>query len=268
MPYVHANGIKLHYIDEGEGETLVMIPGHGGSSGLWSYQIHYFKKFFRVISIDNRGAGVSDMPEGPYSMEMLAKDTSELLDAIGIGDPVYLMGASMGGIIAQAFIHDYPEKVKKLILVCSGVSAGVPEHTRTTPEILKVIQAPGKDHHQKLTNLYKVFYHSEYLKKTPKLVERALEKNPMMQPRHAYEAQLSACFDNRPYYAWLKDISVPTLVVHSHEDLIWPIQNAYTLVEGIGDNAHLHIIPEAGHILFREKPDEFNKVVHEFLSDT
>ena len=178
MPYVHANGIRLHYLDEGEGKPFVMIPGHGGNSGLWSYQVHYFKQFYRVISIDNRGAGASDMPEGPYTMEMFARDIFELLQAAGIDEPIYLMGASMGGIIAQSFMHHYPDLVQKLILTCTGVSVGDPNHTHTAPEVLDVVKEPGNDSLEKLTNLYKIFYHPSYLEKNPGIVEHVLTKSP------------------------------------------------------------------------------------------
>ena len=267
MPKQKVNGINLFYVDEGEGEPLLMIPGHGGSSSLWNLQIYYFSQFYRVIAIDNRGAGQSDKPEAPYSMDMFDRDVHDQLAMLNIINPVNLMAASMGGIIAQAFIHNYPERVKKLILACSGVAAGDSHYTPMEQKILDQIYHPGETPKEKYTTLFKLFYHQDYLDANPNLVELVLSNNPDEQPKHAYEAQLEACMDDRPYYEWLQAIDVPTLIVHSKEDIIWPIENAYTLQKGIGDNARLHIIERAGHILFREKPEEFNLVVDAFLRE-
>jgi len=92
-----------------------------------------------------------------------------------------------------------------------------------------------------------------------------LKKKGEAQPPHAYQGQLGACADSRPYYEWLSDIEVPTLVIHGEDDLIWPVKNAETLKEGIGDNAQLYIMKESGHVFFQERPDEFNQKLLDFL---
>ena len=265
MPTISANGINLYYEVGGKGEPLVFVPGLGGTTDLWLYQMPYFKDDYLVISLDNRGAGRSDKPEGPYPMQAMAKDLHDLLDALGIDEPINLVGASMGGVIAQAFIHDYPQRVKRLVLACSGVSAGDPHLTPPSAYVSNRIVNPGRTAEEKVNTYLDVFYHPDYVKSHPEIRDFFMTRKTPTQPPHAYLAQLAACADPRPYYQWLADISVPTLVMHGDGDLVWPLQNARTLVEGIGDNAELYVMPHAGHIFMHEQPEQFNQALAAFL---
>ncbi len=265
MPTVTVNGINLYYESSGAGEPLVFIPGLGGSTDLWLYQTQFFKSDYRVISLDNRGAGRSDKPAGPYSMQEFAKDLHDLLDALGIAEPVNLVGASMGGLIAQAFIHDYPKRVKKLVLACTGVSAGDPHLTPPSAYVQKKLASPGASLEEKVETYLDIFYHPDFVKARPEIRNAFLSRPIEPQPPHAYQAQLAACADPRPYYQWLADIKVPVLVMHGDGDVVWPLQNARTLVEGVGKPAQLYVMPKAGHVFMQEKPAEFNQALGEFI---
>jgi pimeloyl-ACP methyl ester carboxylesterase len=265
MPKAHANGIDLYYEVSGEGEPLVFIPGLAGTTDLWLYQTSFFKDRYRVISLDNRGAGRSDMPDGPYSMQQFAKDLHDLLEVLEVNEPVNLVGASMGGLIAQAFIHDYPQRVKKLVLACSGVSGGDPHITFAAPEVAQRIGNPGATAEEKVQTYLDIFYHADFVAANPQLRQFFLSRKVDAQPPQAYQAQLAACSDPRPYYDWLADIQVPTLVMHGDEDLIWPLQNAHTLVAGTGGRAQLYVMEKAGHIFMHEQPLAFNQALDAFL---
>jgi len=265
MPVAAVNGINLYYETSGSGEPLVFVPGLGGTTDLWFQQRKYFSEHYQFISLDNRGAGRSDKPQGPYSMQLFADDLNALLDHLGISQPINLVGASMGGIISQAFIHDYPQRVKKLALVCSGVSAGDPHHTPTSQYVMQKILNPGNTVEEKVDSFLEIFYHPEYAANNPGVRDFYLNRKIDPQPPHAYQAQLAACFDPRPYHQWLHEIRVPTLIYHGRDDAVWPLQNALTLKEGIGDSATLVIMEKAGHILMQEKPEEFNQTLHDFL---
>lgn len=265
MPNIRVNGINLYYETSGKGEPLVFIPGLGGSTDLWLYQTQFFKERYQVITLDNRGAGRSDKPAGPYSMQEFSKDLHDLLDALDIDQPVNMVGASMGGLIAQAFMHDYPQRVKKLVLACTGVSIGDPHITLSTPAVQRRIANPGTTADEKVDTYLEVFYHADYVAAHPELRAFFLSRKVDAQPPHAYLAQLAACGDPRPYYQWLRDIKVPVLVMHADEDLVWPLQNARTLAEGIGSHAALYVMEKAGHIFMHEKPTEFNLALDAFL---
>ncbi|MBS1197561.1 MAG: alpha/beta hydrolase [Proteobacteria bacterium] len=265
MPVAVINGIDLYYETLGSGEPLVFIPGLGGTTDLWFQQRKYFSEYYQFISLDNRGAGRSDKPQGPYTMQQFADDLNALLDHLEITAPINLVGASMGGIIAQMFIHDHPQRVKKLALVCSGVSAGDPHYTPTSQYVMQKILNPGNTVEEKVNSFLEIFYHPEYAANTPGIRDFYLNRKIDPQPPHAYQAQLGACFDQRRYYEWLADIHVPVLVYHGREDAVWPLQNAQTLKDGLGDFATLMIMEKAGHVLMQEKPEEFNQTLHDFL---
>lgn len=125
MPLVKIKETAIYYEIHGKGAYLLLISGLGGSTKSWTHQIPYFKKFFTVIIFDNIGSGLSSKPDEPYSITMLAEDTVGLLEAIKV-DRVYVLGISMGGLIAQEIAINYPEKVQGLVLVnthCGGENA-------------------------------------------------------------------------------------------------------------------------------------------------
>jgi pimeloyl-ACP methyl ester carboxylesterase len=268
MSIAKINGINLYYESKGAGTPVVFIPGLGGGTELWHYQTEFFKKDCRTISLDNRGAGRSDKPFGLYSMHRFARDIEELLDYLEVNEPVILVGASMGGIIAQAFTHYYSKRVKKLVLACTGVSLADPHITLASLDVQKKMANPGITPSQKLDTFIEIFYHPDFVAAHPELRKTLISMNPEPQPVHAYLAQLAACADPKPYYQWLKEITVPTLVIHGSDDLVWPIQNAHTLMSGLGDNGQLAIIDQAAHVLMQEKPKEFNHILEDFLCRT
>ena len=121
MPLAKLNGVNINYHVEGQGEPLVMIMGFSARRSGWIRQMPFFRNYYRVITLDNRGVGKSDKPPGPYSTKMMADDTVGLMDLLGI-EKAHIMGASMGGMIAQELAIDYPQRVMKLILACTYAS--------------------------------------------------------------------------------------------------------------------------------------------------
>ena len=132
MPIVRANGININYEVRGQGEPLILIMGLGADGSVWDLHAQAYEQHFRCILMDNRGAGFSDKPEGPYTTEMMADDTAGLLDALGI-ETARVAGISMGGAIAQNLALRYPQKVRSMVLVstwarCDAYAKIVFEH--------------------------------------------------------------------------------------------------------------------------------------------
>jgi pimeloyl-ACP methyl ester carboxylesterase len=116
MPKATVNGINIDYRVEGQGEPLIMIAGFSSEKNGWWFQTKAFKKYYRIITFDNRGVGKSDKPTGPYTVKRMADDAIGLMDHLGI-EKAHVLGISMGGMIAQELAINHPERVDKLVLV-------------------------------------------------------------------------------------------------------------------------------------------------------
>src|SRR3989338_4873439 len=118
MPIKTINNITIYYEQHGEGHDLILIGGLTSDHQVWKSTLRLFSKHFRVLIFDNRGAGQSTTPDFPYTMEMMAQDTLQLMDALHISR-AHILGHSMGGGIAQQIALMAPEKINKLIIACS-----------------------------------------------------------------------------------------------------------------------------------------------------
>ncbi len=266
MPFAIHRSTNIYYEVRGKGEPLVMVMGLGGNGTAWELQYRALEAEYQCILVDNRGAGRSDMPDEPYTIELFADDLAAVLDDIGT-DSAHIMGASMGGLIAQAFYHQYPQRVRSLILACTGVGAGDPAFIWPQPQVLDVLaeKQPDDNNLDYLKRYASIFYDEAFVANTPNLLNKIVEKRrEMPQPDYANKRQLEACFTHVPNSPRLANIHTPTLVVHGEHDQIWPTPNAHYLAEHI-PHAQLAIIPNAAHMLFIEQPDDFNQAVRRFL---
>jgi 3-oxoadipate enol-lactonase len=118
MPYVTNNGVRIWWEEMGRGEPVLAIMGLSFPLEMWHRTAPQLARKFRVILFDNRGVGRSDSPRGPYFIPRMAADARAVLDAAGV-DSACVMGASMGGMIAQEFALRNPERVRALLLGCT-----------------------------------------------------------------------------------------------------------------------------------------------------
>jgi pimeloyl-ACP methyl ester carboxylesterase len=267
MAYAQSGDTRIWYESFGSGEPLLLIMGLSGTVQSWGLQIPELSRHYRLICLDNRGAGRSDMPPGPYSIEAMADDALAELDAAGV-DAAHVLGVSMGGLIAQALYHRQPARVHSLILGCTGTGPQDACYIPPAPHVWEILQLDRavEPPEQVVEAMVRMFYHPSYRARVPDLVERLLHlQRNQPQPPHAYAAQLGACRNHQPCVPGLRNIQVPTLVLHGDEDEIWPLANAQHLAAHI-PAAELIVIPDSGHMFMIEKPREFNQAVLDFLS--
>src|SRR5271170_7950583 len=127
MPYTISDGARIYWEESGTGEPLLLIMGLGYPHEMWHRTRPVVSSHYRTILFDNRGVGKSDVPEGAYSISQMAADAAAVLDAAGIAK-ANIFGISMGGMIAQEFTLNYPERVSRLVLGCTacGGSHAIP----------------------------------------------------------------------------------------------------------------------------------------------
>jgi pimeloyl-ACP methyl ester carboxylesterase len=241
-----------------------MIGGLGADTYLWSKQVPAFAERFRVIVFDNRGAGESDKPDAPYTIPMLAADTMGLMRALGI-ERAHVVGASLGGLIAQELVVNHPEVVDRLVLVCTtsnGPKSVRPSLWSLIPMLFALRRT--KDTAADIRRAFSIFAHPKWLEANPDEVEEYVAwRVAHPQPRYAFKRQRGAIkgFHREDR---LGSISAPTLIVHGDSDRIAPAANARILGELIPD-AEVVILENSGHACSFDQRDRFNDVVTEFL---
>jgi pimeloyl-ACP methyl ester carboxylesterase len=115
MPTVQANGITISYEKVGQGEPLVLIPYLAADQACYAFQVAEYAKHFECISLDGRGAGLSDKSEGTYTTEPFADDTAAIMQAIGL-ERAHVAGLSLGAATAMWLAAKYPQRVNTLSL--------------------------------------------------------------------------------------------------------------------------------------------------------
>lgn len=115
MPTVKANGINVYYESTGQGEPMILIPYLAADQACYAFQVGDYSKHFTCISVDLRGAGQSDKPDGKYSTELFADDIAAFMQAIKV-ERAHVMGLSLGAAVGMHLAAKHPEKVKTLSL--------------------------------------------------------------------------------------------------------------------------------------------------------
>jgi len=122
MPFAEINGVKIYWEEEGSGDPILLIMGLGWPSYMWYRTKPLLTGKYRTITFDNRGAGRSDVPPGPYPIATMASDAAAVLDATGV-ESAHLYGVSMGGMIAQTIAATEPQRVLSLTSIYSTTGA-------------------------------------------------------------------------------------------------------------------------------------------------
>jgi len=259
MPFTENGGVKIYWEEEGIGAPVLLIMGLGWPSYMWYRTKPLLSKHYRTITFDNRGVGRSDVPAGPYPIARMASDAAAVLDAAGVKN-AHVYGVSMGGMIAQEFALQYPNRVKSLILGCTA--AGGPEAKRAEPEVLTVLTRQGMTPAEAARAINPYIYHTAT---PPSRLEEDLNIRLQWTPTfEGYMAQLQGIMMWEAY-SRIAQISAPTLVLHGETDQLVPPENGKLIAQRISGSKFV-IIPNASHIYSTDQPDAAHKPVLEFLS--
>ena len=266
MPFTTASdGARLHYevIGRPSGEPILMIQGLGTDKSGWNLQRLAFASRYRTIALDNRGSGRSDKPEGPYSLRQMADDAVRVLDAAGI-ETAHVIGASMGGAIAQLVAVLYPERVRSLVLACTACR-NHPWRRELLGGWAEVAERDGMAALSREAARFVIGPRS--LRRIAPLFGW-LGPLAMMRTAHAFAAQVNAILDAPEEEAieLLDTIAVPTLVIVGNQDILTPRGDSEDLAERI-PGAELVVISGAAHGFMVEHWRPFNRAVLTFLAE-
>lgn len=261
MPFADANGQRLFYVEQGEGEPLLLVTGLGGDHLAWGEQLQPFAERFRIVAFDNRDSGQSSEAPVGYEIDDMAQDALGLADAVGL-DSFHLMGISMGGAIAQEVALAAPERVRTLTLAMSWPGDGHWGRVRGRLMANAAMRTPREEHVEQLM----LACLSEEAVADPDrfaYFRNMVLDNPHPQSVEAFARQAQAVggHDSRDR---LGDLSVPTHVIGAERDLMIPVWKARELAEII-PGARLTVLPRGTHAVNMEQAEEFNRVVLEFF---
>jgi pimeloyl-ACP methyl ester carboxylesterase len=262
MPKQKVNGIEMYYEMHGQGDSLVLIMGLRRNVEWWYRQIPTLSKHFEVLVFDNRGAGRTDKPKMDYSIRLFADDTDGLMEALGIRK-ANILGVSMGGYIAQELALNYPDRVKRLVLACTG--PGGERAVLASPERLKKFTAnEGLTPEEILRKDMDIYFSDEYLKRNHEKMEGFIKLSlRYYQPPDAFERQFAACLGHDTVNR-LSRIGAPTLILTGDDDPLVPPENSKILNELI-PGSKLVFSPGKRHCFFMEEADRFNQMVIDFF---
>jgi 3-oxoadipate enol-lactonase len=260
VAFIENQGAKIYWDEQGQGDPVLLIMGLGYPSDMWYRTRQILAKQYRTIALDNRGVGRSDMPPGPYPIALMASDALAALDAAGAAN-AHVYGVSMGGMIAQEFALQYPQRVRSLILGCTA--AGGPHAVRAEADATQMLMARGNMTAEQAAEAAIPFI---YDSGTPRrrIDEDFAIRRPWFPRSEAYVAQLMGIL------AWeadsrLPQINAPTLVIHGETDRLVPIGNGCRIAERI-PHAKLVRLANASHLYSTDQPDAAHAAVLEFLS--
>ena len=263
MPTANANGVKLNYTDTGgSGTQVLLLHAFPFNAAMWEPQIEALGDKFRFVIPDLKGFGDSDAPEGEsnYSMDGYADDIKALVDEIGL-DRFVLVGLSMGGYIALAYMRKYADSVTGLVLADTRAEADPPEGIeKRSNQQKQVLQEGTSGLVEALTG---ALLAEETRTNKPDVVKKV--QAAMDNPAAGFIGALEALKNRIDSTDSLAKVTVPTLIIVGENDAITPPEAARKLHEHIG-GSQLVVIPGAGHISNMESPETFNGALAEFLN--
>jgi len=225
--WTEIKGLKVHFKCLGEGPPVILLHGGGNDWHEWRENLVPLSQGFRVYAPDLPGFGLSDPPPTLVSPSWFSSFLKDFMEAVGIKE-AHIIGHSLGGTLAIALALDFPEKVKRVVLIDS---AGIGPLSRKGQLFLLLLRG-----------LKKVL---------------GKENKPKFKPRSAKEWLLA----DR-----LAELRAKVMIVWGENDPYLPTSQA-RLAHQLITGSELHIFPRCRHAPHRERSNEFNHLVSRFLAE-
>lgn len=263
---IKTENFMTNYHDEGEGFPVLLVHGSGPGVTAWAnwrLVIPKLSKSRRVIAPDMVGFGYTDRPDGiEYNMKTWVKQAVDLLDALGI-EQTDIVGNSFGGALALSMAIDYPERIRKVVLMgAMGINFPITDGLDWAWGYEPSPENMGK--------MLKLFVSNKSII-TEDLVRMRYEASIEPGFQEAFSVMFPSprqkCVDDMARTEEeIASINQPTLIVHGRDDEVIPLENAFRLIKLIND-AQLHVFGHCGHWTQIEQTDKFVKAVDTFLAE-
>ncbi len=266
--YADLGELRMHYIEKGAGEPLLLIHGYASSTYCFRKVIGPLSERFHVYAIDLKGFGRSDKPaDGDYTLETLASEVVLFMEGMGI-EKAALAGSSLGGGVSLMTALHYPDRVDRLVLLDPGCYPMEPNR------MFRMLRTPG------LGTLTIMFWtRSAYRRLLEQSIyDHALIDDEMLdgfyRPYREWDARRAALLTARALdfdrlealTARYPEIAAETLIVWGEQDRTVPLSFGRRLRGDLG-RSRLAVIPECGHMPSEEHPDKLVSLVEAFLAD-
>ena len=256
------NNVQLAYADHGVGLPVIFLHAFPLNRRMWEGELMALlgEGRYRLVALNWRGFGESEITNGISSMELFAGDVAGLMDALGIQNAI-LCGLSMGGYAAFAFLRKYPQRVAGLILADTRPGADTPEAQANRENVAQIAETQGTGaiadlQVPRLISEYTRRHHPEVEARVRQLIDEATPQGIAAASRGMAQRANST--------ELLRDITCPTLVIVGEQDALIPpavTQDYASRIPG----AQFAVIPQAGHLSNLEQPEAFLQAIGGFL---
>ncbi len=258
MPKLNIDSTAIYYEMAGSGNPLLFIHGLGSSGRDWERQVPAFTPSHQVVAMDLRGHGKSDVPAGPYTIALFSSDVIGLIEQLGLA-PVAVVGISLGGMVAFQLAADRADLIDKLVVV------------NALPDNVLLQQARGQILMRKLTVRLlglkrmgailgdRLFPDPDMEEERSQMAERWAEND-----KSAYRRSFQAVVDWPGVTERLDGFGRPALMISSDQDYV-PLTQKQPYLDGMLWMGHT-VIENAHHAVPMERPEQFNRVLGEFLN--
>jgi 3-oxoadipate enol-lactonase len=263
MPTVHANGIDIYYEVQGQGEPLVLIPYLAADQACYAFQVAEYAKHYTCYSVDLRGAGLSDKPEGSYSTQLLADDVAAFMQAAATG-PAHVFGLSLGAAVGMSLAARHAGLVRSLSLHSAWPRTD--NYLRVVVEGWRLMaDALGSVTDMVIQGILPWCLTPELYAARPEYVDSLADfvRGRPMPPVDAFLRQSEAVLGHDALDL-LGSITAPTLITFGRHDLVTSTRFAEPLTSGIA-GSELVVFEDCAHAPIYENVEAFNARTLAFL---
>lgn len=251
--------MRLNHRFDGPADAPILVLSNSLATDLtaWSSNLPAWTSTFRVLRYDQRGHGGSEVPPGPYSLELLGRDVVDLLDEVGV-ERASFCGLSLGGATGMWVAVNAPDRIERLVLACTSPRFGEPEQWL---DRARIVRSEGLE---AIADAVLARWFTPRFREEHQTVVAGFRAGLVGTSTDAYAAccEALAAWDFRDR---VREIAAPTLVIAGNDDPAVPPDQAALLADAIA-GSRLVVLAEAAHLANVEQPEAFSAAVSEHLA--